>query len=62
MTPQEEELLLKEKKASIKQDKVNKIPIVVKWGSEIQPFKIRKQLKFGLFDGQISNGPGFKWL
>ena len=29
----------------------------VQWGSEIRPFKIRKCLKSGLFDGQISNGP-----
>ena len=27
----------------------------IQWGSEIQPFKIRT------FEGQISNGPVFKW-
>ena len=26
------------------------------WGSEIRPFEIRKHLKSGLFEGQISNG------
>ena len=30
-------------------------------GSEIQPFEILKHLKSGLFEGQISNAPVFKW-
>ena len=28
-----------------------------KWASEIRPFKVRKHLKSGLFEGQISDGP-----
>ena len=34
---------------------------IIQWGSEIRPLKIMKQLKSGLFEGQISNGPVFKW-
>ena len=30
--------------------------IGIQWGSEIRPFEIRKHLKSGLFEGQISNG------
>ena len=37
---------------------VNKLRL--HWGSEIRPFKIRKYLKSGLFEGQISNDPVFK--
>ena len=33
----------------------------VQRGSEIRPFEIWKYLKSGLFEGQISNGPVFKW-
>ena len=33
----------------------------LQWGSEIGPFKIRKHLKSGLFEDQISNGPFYKW-
>ena len=33
----------------------------IQWGSEIRPFEIWKHLKSGLFEGQISNGPVFKW-
>ena len=33
----------------------------VQWGSEIRSFDIWKHLKSELFEGQISNGPGFKW-
>ena len=29
---------------------------LAEWGSEIQPFKIQKYLKSGLFGGQILNG------
>ena len=32
----------------------------IQWGSEIQPFKIQKHLKSGLFEYQISNGPDLK--
>ena len=32
----------------------------LQWGSEIGPFKIRKHLKSGLFEDQISNGPFYK--
>ena len=34
--------------------------IWMQWGSEIRPFKIWKHLKYGLFEGQISNGTVFK--
>ena len=29
---------------------------MIQWGSEIRPFEIRRHLKSGLFEGQISNG------
>ena len=35
---------------------------LIKWGSEIWPFQIQNDLKSGLFEGQISNDPVFKWL
>ena len=35
--------------------------IAIQWGSEIQPFEIRKHLNSGLFEGRILNGPVFKW-
>ena len=35
--------------------------IELHWRSKIQPFKIQKDSKNGLFEGQISNGLVFKW-
>ena len=36
--------------------------IQLQWGSEIRSFKIWKQIKSRLFEGQFSNDPVFKWL